>query len=84
MIAIKAQPSTSSGLSTSHQYSSADAVNIILNVSPPETQFAADSDSGEEFNARVNSSFNQSDAADINPTGSLSASCTSSFQLRCA
>ena len=34
MIAIKAQPSTSSGLPASRQYSLADALNMMLNDSP--------------------------------------------------
>ena len=37
MIAIKAQPSTSSGLPASRQYFLAVTVNIILNDSPPES-----------------------------------------------
>ena len=79
MIAMESQPSTSSGLPDL-----ADADNIILNVSSPENQFAANSDSGEEFEARLKPSFNPNDAADSNPIGSLSVSCTSSFQLHCA
>ena len=41
-----------------------DAVNIILNDSSLENRLAADSDSGEEFDTRVKSSFNPSDATD--------------------
>ena len=69
---MEAQPSTSSGLPVSHQYSLANTVNIILNDSLLENQFPADSDSGEEF-----------DATDSNPTRSLLllASYTGSFQL---
>ena len=48
MITIKAQPSTSTGLPASRQYSVADAVNIILSDSPPVNQFTADSDCGEK------------------------------------
>ena len=59
-----AQPSTSSGLPASRQYSLTDAVNIILNDSSPENRLAADSDFGKEFDARVKSSFNPSDATD--------------------
>ena len=44
-------------------------VNIILNDSPPENQFTADSDSGEEINAWVESSFYPSDTMDSNPLG---------------
>ena len=77
MIVIKAQPSTSSGLPTSLQYSLADAVNKIWNDSPPENQFTANSDSGEEIDNWVN----PNDATDSNPTGSLSVSCTGSFRL---
>ena len=54
---------------------------MILNDSPPENQFTADSDSGEEIDARVESSFNPSSTTDSNPTGSLSSSGTGSFQL---
>ena len=82
-IAVKAQPGTSWGLPASRQYSLAVAANIILNDSPPENQFTTDSDSGEEIDAQVKSSFNPSDTTDSNPTGSLSASCTGSFQLHC-
>ena len=53
MIAKKAQPSTFSGLPASRQYSLADTVNIILNDSPPENQFTANSDSGEEIDTWV-------------------------------
>ena len=59
-----AQPSTSSRLPASRQYSLTDAVNIILNDSSPENRLAADSDFGEEFDARVETSFNPSDATD--------------------
>ena len=41
-IVIEVPPSTSSGLPASRQYFLADAVNIILNESPLENQFAAD------------------------------------------
>ena len=71
-IAIKAEPSTPSGLSASRPYSLAVAVNIMLNDSPPENQCPADSDSGGEINASVEPSFNQSEATDSNPTGSVS------------
>ena len=77
---MESQPSNSSGLPASCQYSLAGAVNIILNDSPLENQFAADSDSHEKFDAGVESSFNPSDATDSNPTGSL----LGSFQLHCA
>ena len=66
-IAINAQPSTFSGLPASRQYSLADVFNLILNDSPPENQFTADCDSGEEIDARVESSFNPSDTIDSNP-----------------
>ena len=56
---------------------------MILNDSPPEDQFTADSDSGEEIDTQVEWSFHPSEAAVSNPTGSLSASCTGSFQLHC-
>ena len=56
-ITIKAQPSTSSGLPASLQL--AVTVIVILNDCPPENQFTADSDSGEEIDARVESSFTQ-------------------------
>ena len=59
-----ALPSTSSALPASRQYSLTDAVNIILNDSSPKNRLAADSDFGEEFDARVESSFNASDATD--------------------
>ena len=81
--AITAQPSTSSGLPTSCQCSLANTDNVILNDNPPENQFTADSDSGEETNAQVELSINPNDATDSNPTGSVSASCTGSFQLHC-
>ena len=84
MIAIKAQPSTSSGLPASRQYSSADAVNMILNDSPPKNQFTVSkhSDSSEEIDTRVESPFNPSDATDGNPTGSLSATASLAQWLR--
>ena len=56
---------------------------MILNDSPPENQFTADSETGEETDTLVESSFKPSDANDGNPTGSLSVSCTGSFQLYC-
>ena len=59
-----AQPGTSSGLPASRQYSLTDAVNIILNESSPENWLAADTEFGEEFDVRVKSSFNPSDATD--------------------
>ena len=68
-IVIKAQPSTSSELPASRQYSSADAVNMILNDSPPENQFAADNETGEEIDTRALSSFNPSDTTDRNLHG---------------
>ena len=80
-IAIEAKPYTSSGLPASPQYSLADAVDIILNDSPPESQFTADSDSGEEINTQIESS---SDTIDSSPTGSLSASCTGARQFSAA
>ena len=39
-------------------------MNIILNDSSAKNQLAADSDFGEEFDARVESLFNPSDATD--------------------
>ena len=59
-----AQPSTSSGLPASRQYSLTDAVNIILTYSSPENWLAADSDFGEQFDVQVESLFNPSDATD--------------------
>ena len=56
---------------------------MILNDSPPENQFTADSETGEEIDTLVESSFKPSDTTDGNPTGSLSVSCTGSFQLYC-
>ena len=87
-IAIKAQPSIYSGHPASRQYSLADTVHIILNESPPENQVtansdSANSDSGEEIDAQVESSFNPNDTTDSNSTGSLSPSPTGSFQLHC-
>ena len=84
MITIESQPNTSSGLPAFRQHSLADAIDIIVNDSPLGNQFAADSDSGEEFDTQAELSFNPSDATDSNPTRSLLASCTSSFQLHCA
>ena len=82
-IAIKAQPSTSSQPPASRQYSLTYAVSVILNDSQPVNQFTADSDSGEEIDARVESSFSPGDTTDSYPTGSLSASGTGSLQLYC-
>ena len=82
-IAVTVQPSTSSELPASRQYSLADAVSVILSDSPPENQFTADSDSGEEIDTRVESSFKPSDTTDTDPTVSLSPSCTGNFQLHC-
>ena len=50
---MKAQSSTFSGLSASRQQHLTVAVNILLNDGPPENQFSAYSDSGDETDARV-------------------------------
>ena len=68
-IAIEFQSSTSSGLPASDQYFSADIINIILNDTPPENQFTADSDSGEEINARMSRHSTQVTQQTVTPLG---------------
>ena len=62
MIVMESQPKISSEFPASHHYSLADAVNIILSNSLPENH------SGEEFDARVEWSFNPRYTTDSNPT----------------